>query len=201
MNLLNFIAEEYEHEERHRIAQYNASLPIEDGGLGLSKDNTSIDRAKALGFDVGTKLYHGTTNDFNVFHNSSRQKSYFTDKAEIAEIYANAVGRHKALTTINASPNIIPVYTKATKELVIDDVEDGNHGWSYDKLKKALKTDEKRGLYDVAGKQGYDRVVIKNMMDLGDDNQTQYIVPNSSHIRSVHAAFDPLKKESDDILA
>lgn len=45
------------------IAQRNAALPIEEGGLGLPKDNTPEMRAKAMGFDIET--YHGT-NDPNI---------------------------------------------------------------------------------------------------------------------------------------
>jgi hypothetical protein len=44
--------------DRMKVAQYNASLPIKEGGLGLPTNNTSMDRAKAMGFD--TPVYHGT---------------------------------------------------------------------------------------------------------------------------------------------
>lgn len=36
--------------ERHAIAQRNAALPVEQGGLGLHPENTAMDRAKALGY-------------------------------------------------------------------------------------------------------------------------------------------------------
>jgi len=39
-------------------AQRNAALPVEEGGLGLPKDNTPEMRAEAMGFDLET--YHGT---------------------------------------------------------------------------------------------------------------------------------------------
>lgn len=39
-------------------AQRNAALPIKEGGLGLPKDNTPMDRAKAMGFDTDT--LHGS---------------------------------------------------------------------------------------------------------------------------------------------
>jgi hypothetical protein len=39
-------------------AQRNAALPVEEGGLGLPKDNTPEMRADAMGFDLET--YHGT---------------------------------------------------------------------------------------------------------------------------------------------
>ena len=41
-------------------AQRNAALPVEKGGLGLPKDNTAMDRAKAMGFDIET--LHGSPN-------------------------------------------------------------------------------------------------------------------------------------------
>jgi hypothetical protein len=48
-------------EEAFKTAQKNAALPVEKGGLGLPKNNTALDRAKAMGFD--TNVYHGTKQD------------------------------------------------------------------------------------------------------------------------------------------
>lgn len=53
----------YPQQEALDTAQRNAALPIEEGGLGLPKDNTAMDRAKAMNFDIET--YHGT-NDPNI---------------------------------------------------------------------------------------------------------------------------------------
>ena len=39
-------------------AQRNAALPVDEGGLGLPKDNTPMDRARAMGFDTDT--LHGS---------------------------------------------------------------------------------------------------------------------------------------------
>jgi hypothetical protein len=44
-------------------AQRNAALPIEEGGLGLPKDNTPEMRAEAMGFDV--QAYRGITGDID----------------------------------------------------------------------------------------------------------------------------------------
>lgn len=52
-------------EERMNIAQRNAALPVEKGGLGLPPDNTPEMRARAMGFD--TDAYHGTRSDFDEF--------------------------------------------------------------------------------------------------------------------------------------
>jgi hypothetical protein len=48
----------YPQEEAMRLAQQRAALPIEQGGLGLSADNTAMDRAKAMGFDINA--FHGS---------------------------------------------------------------------------------------------------------------------------------------------
>ena len=50
----------YPQKEALDTAQRNAALPIEKGGLGLPKDNTAMDRAKAMGFDIET--LHGSPN-------------------------------------------------------------------------------------------------------------------------------------------
>lgn len=55
---LSRIAKEAPYDEAHRIAQRNAALPVEQGGLGLPPDNTAMDRARAMGFD--TDALHGS---------------------------------------------------------------------------------------------------------------------------------------------
>jgi hypothetical protein len=44
-----------------RMAQLNASMPVEKGGLGLRPDNTPEERAMAMGFK--DDVYHGTKQD------------------------------------------------------------------------------------------------------------------------------------------
>ncbi|RKZ81645.1 MAG: hypothetical protein DRQ39_11620 [Gammaproteobacteria bacterium] len=50
-----------------KIAQRNATLPVKDGGLGLPANNTAMDRAEALGFDIDNPVFHGTSTDFEAF--------------------------------------------------------------------------------------------------------------------------------------
>jgi hypothetical protein len=52
-------------EQAHQLAQRNAALPVEQGGLGLPPNNTAMDRAKALGFT--DDVYHGTNADIKGF--------------------------------------------------------------------------------------------------------------------------------------
>ena len=55
-------------EMAHDLARMRASLPVEKGGLGLPINNTSEDRARAMGFDVNA--YHATDADITKFDNA-----------------------------------------------------------------------------------------------------------------------------------
>lgn len=73
-----------QYEKAHEVAQRNAALPVEKGGLGLPPNNTAMDRAKAMGFEGG--WYHGTTHDFDKFGGKTHSKEghlgaghYFTN--------------------------------------------------------------------------------------------------------------------------
>jgi hypothetical protein len=85
----------YPQKEALDTAQRNAALPVEEGGLGLPKDNTPEMRAKAMGFDLET--YHGTnTPDINSIEiNKSRpdvqyMQGFFTsDEPNLASNYGD----------------------------------------------------------------------------------------------------------------
>lgn len=67
-----------EYELAHELAQRNASLPVEQGGLGLHPDNTAMDRAKAMGYLTDMPMYHGTSADvdeFNLYHGGDVSRS------------------------------------------------------------------------------------------------------------------------------
>jgi hypothetical protein len=173
------------------LAQQRAALPVEQGGLGLPANNTAAERAAAMGFkDEG--LLHGTTNDFPAFEKSTRHSVYATDKPEIADIYANAVGRQKAMRVINAEPNVIPLMSRG-KRLELTDFRDGSGGWSKDNLESALGASvPNRGSWKALPEHGYDSAKVL-MDDLGG-RQHQYIFPDADVLRSRFAAFDPFRK-------
>ena len=56
-----------------RTAQKNAALPIEQGGLGLPPNNTPMDRARAMGYEI--PVYHGTNADIAVFNTQGKGKT------------------------------------------------------------------------------------------------------------------------------
>ncbi len=87
-----------EFEQAHLTAQRNAALPVNQGGLGLAPDNTAMDRARAMGFDVDNPVYHGSGADIDAFdpkllkETSQYMKGVFTtDKPDIASNYGDTV--------------------------------------------------------------------------------------------------------------
>jgi hypothetical protein len=78
------------------LAQKRAALPIEQGGLGLPADNTAMDRAKAMGFDINA--FHGSK-DPNILafdpsmagkstSNAFEQNIWATSSPEVARGYS-----------------------------------------------------------------------------------------------------------------
>ncbi len=99
-------------EEALRLAQQRAALPVEQGGLGLPKDNTPMDRARAMGFESGWA--HGSPRSDITELRSSRigaqgpgayatnylpEASTYSQTGEGATVYPLMVRRSEALNT------------------------------------------------------------------------------------------------------
>ena len=152
-----------EFEQAHLIAQQNAALPVSQGGLGLAPDNTAMDRARALGFDVDNPVYHGTGANFDAFdpnllkETSQYMKGIFTtDKPDIASNYGDTV---------------YPLVQKQGYTL------------------KDKRLDKSRG------------ITPKQIDTIRDKEKSIFVTNNPQNIRSRFAAFDPMKKESSNLLA
>ena len=189
----------YPQQEALDTAQRNAALPIEEGGLGLPKDNTPEMRAEALGFDLNEKLYHGTEGDFVAFQKSPRMNTYATEDPEIADIYAMSERRAN-----NAGPNIIPLVARGNKLKVSDyeqaDAGNFNGGFFLNNVATALGIPWQRNIVKRLPEYGYDRLEVTDMADLGGI-QTQHMFPEPEVLRSRFAAFDPKRRSEADILA
>jgi hypothetical protein len=104
-----------EYELAHEVAQRNAALPVEQGGLGLPPNNTAMDRAKAMGFD--TLAYHGTGNDFDAFDPGMSEGARFntgifmTASPDVASTYALGEQR-QVLPLMYRAENPINVYAE-----------------------------------------------------------------------------------------
>lgn len=91
-------ATHFPQQEALDLAQRNAALPVEQGGLGLRPDNTPMERAAALGYaDDG---YHGSMYDIKEFNRNRASTeshagmgTYITDSPEDASVnYASVYG-------------------------------------------------------------------------------------------------------------
>lgn len=163
-----------------REAQINAAKPVSEGGLGLRPDNTPEERAAAMGFD--TDAYHATGGNIEAFDmgmvgdlKSQSLGIHATNSAEEASGYAKSPMRE------GAQRNILPLLL--------------NMGGAryYDTFKTyPNRFIDSRGLRDmvIAEKTYGDNVGLKN-----------YLLQDPSRIRSRFAAFDPMRRDSSDLLA
>lgn len=176
----------------HALAQKNAALPVEQGGLGLNIDNTAMERARALGFDVDNPVYHGTQKSFDKFNDG---QVWLTNKQQVANQFATE-------RSVWEGANVMPLLHRAEDSLMLN----GDYRGIRDIEKDFLNTN-KESIYDIAKKGNFDSVHIKNAID---DSPTFFniakpsdltILPNNKKIRSRFAAFDPMQKNSANILA
>ena len=207
-------------DEAMEVAQKNAALPIEKGGLGLPKDNTAMDRAKAMGFDIDA--YHGTINPEIMAFDPMMGKgvrtntgSWFSENPDLASTYAGNMGG-----------TVMPVLIK-DKKLAVVDAEGKN--WSritpdttiyHSDRTSTPASDLIQNLFhdytttnDIARfakQQGDQGVRFFNIKDQGARMRGVDEIPETADnltvfdptmVRSRFAAFDPFKRKSSDILA
>lgn len=247
-------APETEFSRAHAIAQQNAALPIEQGGLGLPANNTAMDRARAMGFDVDNPVYHGTGADFTEFNAGGNGKThgagaFFADNPHLSATYAPGVNggnvipaliRKDSPAAIEAgganwsnlgpkvklsAPKITIAANSADDELLAELTGLAVNSKPVTKkavsgtLKKIFPRefrygDERFSTDDLArwaNEQGYGAAVFNGVKDRGpigtffNDAAAQpsqiNAVFNPKNIRSRFAAFDPMKKDSANILA
>jgi hypothetical protein len=180
------------------MARKASALPMDEA--------SRMARAAKQGYH--TDLYHGTGSDISAFERG-RRGLYATDRPEIADIYARmsepGIGRDVRAEIANAGPNVMPLKLRGDV-LEISDMGPTGNGWSTDNLAAALGVDmgggrmRHRDLMNIAKERGYTAVKIKDMQDLGGQ-QDQWSILDPAAIRSRFAAFDPAKRNSTDLLA
>lgn len=170
--------------QAHDLAQKNASLPIEKGGLGLPPNNTAMDRAKAMGFN--DEFLHGSNQPLEtVGLGLEKNGLYTTDNPRVADNFA-------MWRRTYSGANVSPLLINKGRNLEIDanylpirDIEKNYTGTMSD----------------------YDSVLFKNVMD--DVPSAPDMTPSSNILRNINpknvrsrfAAFDPMQKDSANILA
>lgn len=180
--------------EALKTAQKNAALPIEKGGLGLPKDNTPMDRAKAMGFDLDTFRYHGSDADIYAFDPQKFGK--------------NDQGWYGRGVTTDTDPEIASGYANYREpesgQVIYPLVTKGKYmDWPEGQQPFSSVSDSVAGTKDIQN-LGYSGTRFTNDRDLygsTPDIGTEQVTFNPSNVRSIFAAFDPMRKNESNILA
>lgn len=221
---------ETEFSKAHKIAQKNATLPVEKGGLGLPPDNTAMDRAKALGFDI--PAYHGTTGDITDFKleysgrsgvpKTGKDKAVWASNLpEDAAYYArlNIPRRLKELQALRKhTPDewdeLSRLYDEMYKGRGIPREENImplliNKGSVMEMDTKGIPSTFKKQANDFI-KSANETLILKNANPGFADKRDflsklpyseYYAVKDPKNIRSIFAAFDPKQRNSANLLA
>ena len=216
------------YEEAHKIAQRNAALPIEKGGLGLSPDNTAKDRAKAMGFNIDTPMYRGLSQEYD--HLKNPNVIWTTDNPKHASVYAyngkNDYGGNVMKVFVKSEhPMSMGFRNVEDTQLKKKDVKDRfkdrimsayeNNMSDVDTAKKAFSLINKipesseyklawehrnthPAFHEAIKSVGYDSYAEPETY--GEKYNTIGLF-SPHQIRSVHAAFDPMRQHEHDILA
>jgi len=161
-----------------KTAQKNAALPIEEGGLGLPPNNTAMDRAKAMGYDI--PVYHGTNAEINAFNTQGKGKTsgagaFFTTNPTTAETYVSASGGGNVMPLLLNKNDFLTANARGrswadiyTNEL---SAKSGKTRYTPQELgldiNSATTTDELGMIANDLSKKG---VEIKNVKDLGPNS-------------------------------
>ena len=211
----------YPQQEALDTAQRNAALPVEEGGLGLPKDNTPEMRAEAMG-GIDAVHFSRKGGDYTELDSGKFAIAPFdavgthvgTPQAAM-ERFQNTVGYkvnnpNYALDELTGSS--YPVKVLGDKPLLNqngmpwgeDDLntflrKTGGHNYSDINGGKLtyqdLNADLRKKLFD---EQGYTSIPYFNEVE--GKGSVSYIVP-PKNIRSQFAAFDPMRRNETDILA
>ena len=172
----------YPQQEALDTAQRNAALPIEEGGLGLPKDNTPEMRAKAMGYDV--PAYRGST----AIETSHTNPIWWTEDPSYANTYAAHMVKPPIGQPDPYAGNVMPLLVKIGNEKQFEKFNAGGvpldpfSGFSND-IQTGLRRYPKNVLTGQLGGKVWEAVSIPE------------------NVRSRFAAFDPMRKNEKDILA
>jgi hypothetical protein len=168
----------YTQKEALEIAQKNAALPVEKGGLGLPKDNTPEMRAEAMGFNTPT--YHGTNQDINIFNVEGKGKTsgagaFLTSNPTAAETYVSSSGGGNILPLLLRKDDFLTANARGRNWADIStnqlSAKAGKKRYTPEDLNldinSATSTDE---LGMIANELGLKGAEIRNVKDLGPNS-------------------------------
>jgi hypothetical protein len=173
----------------------------------LPMDTASrMDRARYLGFDVDSTLYHGTPDARGIWAEGFSKKGsaglgpdkplFFSRDKDLAKTYADDA---RAFDYQRAEPEVIEVFSNAGNTKDLD--------WGGSAFRENSVFGGKKDLHhsiDAAKAEGFDSVDVSNIRDTyraGGPPSNVYVVFDPKNMRSTNATFNPAKKESSNLLA
>ena len=194
-----------EFEQAHLTAQRNAALPVSQGGLGLAPDNTAMDRARAMGFDVDNPVYHGTGADIDAFDLSRSGSAsgaeqygtgvYTTTNPTLASGYANS-------TVQNA--NVLPLVTRMANPISDETAKKLTKAQIKKIIEQSPDLDEQLWNYGDVGYEGKNKVLndaVNSLYEYQGDKMLENLHPiandffKNNPVEFNNAAAKVLKKD------
>ena len=177
-------------------AQKNAALPIEEGGLGLPKDNTPEMRAAVM---FPTDLLHGTAKDFPSFDLSkagtnTRQAGdelgiFSTSKPFLANDYALIASRGGWANRTDPENAVVYPLVGSFKN-----PKKYQTASEFYRDADAMAAEQKLGQWrEQLQKEGYDSVFVRPDLE-------EVVAFNPDQLRSRFAAFDPFRRDTETAL-
>jgi hypothetical protein len=208
-----------EFELAQEIAQRRAALPIEQGGLGLPANNTAMDRANAMNWNI--PFYRGTTADELVANpnmgTGAREGTGVWGSKDplLANTYAENPGGNVMPLVIRSDGNIASIDWKGQNwgDAPINASlrkEGAKRGENLDKNKDFNYKPTSNSAAQIAREKGYSALELKNISDMGARVRFASTVPDTADnlvvfkpelIRSRFAAFDPMRRNENNLLA
>jgi hypothetical protein len=162
-----------DYEKAFDLAQKRAALPVSEGGLGLPANNTAMDRAKAMGFDVNNPVYHGTNKSFDAFDlskiGSQTSMPFNFPRGVYTSPNANVAGNYGK----GDGSNVMPLFINKNNPISVTDKMPSSEAFKRFNAGDA------------------DTFLSSNVA----------VARNPNQLRSRFAAFDPFRRNEADILA
>lgn len=195
---------DYDVPENQQIVRFNANS--KEGALpGLAMDHASrMQRARELGYDPDTTLYHGTNKEFDSF-DTGKAGSGVGTSGESATWLTPSPAEASAWAKVTGGGNgdrVLPVHTRMTNPKIISSSELTQLRIPSKPDTLAYNSKVFEAELEKARAAGHDGVVFKNVDEgFAHGAQDQIAVFDPSNIRSKFAAFDPTQSHSPDLLA
>jgi hypothetical protein len=194
------------------IARRNATLPVEQGGLGLPADHTPLDRADALGNT--TPAFHSTLQDRTGFNPHGKFMGHtgvsgvsVTDNPEMASRYLDRFGEYGWVDGVPNQPfdkNVMPLLVREGNSLEATQSP-------YRNGQGVLGAPLPEGYQNPMIADGVDTLILpdaisrKGPVKHSDAKNAirgnEMVIAKPENIRSRFAAFDPARRNENNLMA